>query len=469
MTTVEFSCTCGKQFRARADQGGQHRRCPSCGSVICIPSVALAPIEQAPGAFSPAKLLQVPKTFSHLLVFLLIGWATFSIVMFILSWFSEVMKWLSLLLFLAASVAVVQQVWKLMRARQLVLEKKDVPLLWGFVRLIAWDPIQGVLVLKNKSVSFSDDNLNDGEGGVRLLFPILGEELALRVPLEVQTLRFSDSNILTQEYLSVSIRGTMKWRIVDIRKFYLFVSRELRSTGDTGRLAVSLTGPAASPNHTEALMTSAIEWMRILAEEQTRMVVSRAKSGLLIADRLSHELPEMNPTSIPFHSPTGPASRPDPSQWGGATEGLASAIHDTIAQRLEGYGIAVDDVSLQEIKLPEEIVNECIAAAKAYYTPVRAQREASEKYANAQAALKAEVDVLGKEAVGTERIVGAAPAFALSDFLVKFLNQRLSNVGQPGNTDALAAAMIAGQTTGQGTQQQLPSGEGGVARENKAS
>ena len=37
-----------------------------------------------------------------------------------------------------------------------VLTVKDVPLLWGFVRLLAWDPIEGVLILQNKSVVFSD-------------------------------------------------------------------------------------------------------------------------------------------------------------------------------------------------------------------------------------------------------------------------------------------------------------------------
>jgi len=380
------------------------------------------------------------------------AWLAIALIVFVASWFSVVLKYTGLVLFLLVTGATIQQIWLLLRARQQVLERKNVPLLWGFVRLIAWDPIQGVLVLKNKSVSFSDDNLHDGQGGVRFLYPVLGEELVLRVPLEVQTLRFSDSNILTKEYLSVSVRGTMKWRISDIKKFYLLVSRELRSTSDT-RGSVTLAQPSTSDqkDSAELMLNSAIEWMRVIAEEQTRTVVSRAKSGLLIADRLSQEMPEIGASSD-THPPAQeiavpPANRRSAAEWGGATEGLASAIHDTIAQRLEGYGIAVDDVSLQEIRLPEEIVQECIAAAKAFYIPLRAQRESAIQYAGKHAELRAEVELLGRENVGTREVVGAAPAFTLTDFLSQFLSKRMGTL--PSSADVMAAQIAAGTALGQ--------------------
>ncbi len=463
--TIDFTCSCGQQFRARWDQGGKTRRCPTCGVLVTIPKVAVASPTPAdtsnaarPGPSVAARFLQVPSTFGHLVAFLMAGWLTIAVLVFILSWFSDILKYVGLFLFLVATCAVVQQIWKLLRARQLVLEQKEVSLLWGFVHLIAWDPIQGVLVLKNKSVSFSDDDLQDGQGGVRFIYPVLGEELALRVPLEVQTLRFSDKDILTREYLSVSVRGTMKWRIVDIRKFYLLVSRELRSTSDT-RGAVTLTQRPDDPRagNATSLLDSAAEWLRIIAEEQTRTVVSRAQSGLLIADRLSQELPDMK-SSSDLHSLSNDiavpvAQRRSSTEWGGATEGLASAIHDTIAQRLEGYGIAVDDVSLQEIRLPEEIVQECIAAAKSYYIPMRAEREAAVRYSNKQAELRAEVELLGKEAVSTREVVGAAPAFTLTDFLSQYLNRKM---GAPAAAVDPMAGVIAAQIAAAANAPQLP-------------
>jgi regulator of protease activity HflC (stomatin/prohibitin superfamily) len=351
-----------------------------------------------------------------------------------------------LFLFICATAATLQQIWKLLRARQLVLTQKDVPLLWGMVRLVAWDPVEGVLLLHNKSVSFADDNLQDGQGGVRFIYPLLGEELALRVPLEVQTLRFSDEKVLTKEYLSVTIRGTMKWRIVDIKRFYLLVSRVLRTTGDHGDQPGTST-PIRGVNLSDVgenttigrLLGAAIEWLRLLAEEQTRMVVSKVSSGLLIAERLSSELPEIQ--TNPQTAPQGGTPQTGNHEWRNAADGLSQTIFGVIAPRVAEYGITIDDVSLQELRLPEEIVQQCIQACKAAYLPVLAQRQAAAK----RAELAAEVELLGRESVGARQVVGAAPAFALVDFISQFLNKNLAGslATTPTASAAIAGALVA--------------------------
>ena len=468
--TVNFSCGCGKAFRARVDQGGKAYICPSCGVTVRVPQLGMAtgaipPIShgdshakvQADGTASAngkaseseltetrdnhsARFFSAPATFGHMLAHFMVTWTALSLLCFVISFTSIVMKYVALGLFLLTTAATIQQIWFLMRARQRVLDAKDVPLLWGFVRLIAWDPIEGVLFLRNKSIAFSDDNLQDAQGGVRFLYPIFGEELALRVPLEVQTLQFSDENVLTREYLSVTIRGTMKWRIADVRKFYLLVSRELRSTanhGDQVSQGALFRGPQAQST-TEQLLRAAIEWLRVLTEEQTRLVVSRAKSGLLIADRLTREL-------VPSHSgPENTGGSPGEgaltAELGNATDGLAGAIHDTLAHRLDMYGIAVEDVSLQEIRLPEVVMQECIEAAKAYYYPLLGKREGSRKVAE----LAAEANILGPDAVAAKQVVGAAPAFAMADFLSAFVQKRLApQLGLTGDATGTAAALAA--------------------------
>jgi regulator of protease activity HflC (stomatin/prohibitin superfamily) len=387
---------------------------------------------------------RVPATFKELLLYIIAGWLGAVVFAVVLSLFSIYTAIGGLLLFLSATGAAVQQIWALLRARQRVLVDKDVPLLWGLVRLMAWDPVEGVLFLQNKRLAFSDDDLHDGHGGVRFVYPILGEELALRVPLEVQTLRFADEKVLTREYLSVTVRGTMKWRIVDIRRFYLLVSRELRSTLDHGgqtrqsRLMASsptTSGLPISATNAGEMMTLAIEWLRVLAEEQTRTVVSRVSSGLLMADRLSSEISE---ASAQRSERALPSSQSAPSEWTGAADGLARAIYDTIAARVTAYGISVDEVSLQEIRLPEEIVQQCIEACKAAYLPLLAQREASRKRAD----LAAEVDLLGRELVGTREVVGAAPGFSLVDFVGKFLNQKLADPAGIGLAAATTTAAV---------------------------
>jgi regulator of protease activity HflC (stomatin/prohibitin superfamily) len=294
-----------------------------------------------------------------------------------------------------------------------VLTEKDVSLVYGLVRLIAWDPTEGILLLRNKQVDFADDDLHDGKGGVRLVYPILGEELALRVPLEVQTLSFTDTNVLTREYLNLSIGATMKWRIENIQKFYLLVSRELRSTNEKAGEVEELAQTARRHARVSAqrmvvqLMNASVDWLRGLAQEQTRIVVSRVRSGLLIADRLMADVPEVR----------GVDALSSPPEFGGATDGLASAVHQTLSERLKDFGIAVVDVTLQEIKLPEEIVRQCVEAAKTAYIPLMSKRNATKRHAE----LKADVDLLGKEAVAAREVIANAPAYALRDFLSEFI------------------------------------------------
>ena len=436
--SLQFSCpSCGKRLGARADQAGRSYRCPGCGEVVRVPTLS-APAEPSPAVVEqavPAGGLVAggpPKTTGELLLLLLGGWSAIVFVGLIAMFFGSIVFYFALAVIAAATFATAYQALRLLSARQTVLHEKNVSLLFGMVRLIAWDPTEGVLILRDKSVSFHDDDLHDGKGGVRFIYPVLGEELALRVPLEVQTLHYSDDNVLTREYLGLKIRGTMKWRIVDIERFYLQMSRELRSTREAAladpRVVPKLDHEPARAT-TAKLVDAAIEWLRGLAEEQTRLVVSRVRSGLLLADRMMSDVPEVRAA---IESPAAAA------EFGGASEGLASAIHATLSDRLKEYGLSVVDVSLQEIGMPQAIVEQCAKACKTAYLPLMAHRQASAKHAD----LRAEVDVLGKEAVGAREIVSNAPAYALGDFLTKFITARTPST-PGGNVPTIDVAALA--------------------------
>jgi regulator of protease activity HflC (stomatin/prohibitin superfamily) len=380
---------------------------------------------------NPNSRSLVPQTFTGLFGVLAALWIAVVLAALILSFFSIALKFAAASLFLTGTGIVGRQAWQLLGAKRRVLVKKYVPVLWGRVGLVAWDPVEGVLFLRNKAISFVDDQLEDARGGIRCIYPDLGDELALIVPLETQTLKFADDKVLTREYLSVTIRGSMKWKITDLKRYYLQVSRELRSTGKLadGRESsyISTTtgdnGSGVEATSTK-LMASSIEWLRLLAEERTRTVVSRVSSGLLIADRVYDSLgsgaggPQSELARL-----AGIPSAVEGNQtaWRSAAETLSQSIAQTISEGVADTGISIVSVSLQEIQLPEEVVARCIEAAQAAYLPLLAQRQAAVKRAD----LSADVDLLGKEAVGTREIVGAAPPFALVDFLSQFVTKQL--------------------------------------------
>jgi hypothetical protein len=269
--------------------------------------------------------------------------------------------------------------------------------------------------------------------------------------------------VLTREYLSVTVSGTLKWRIVDIRKFYLLLSRELRTTADhvhterTDYLTPGdredgvIDGEARIRKSITNRVALAITWLRVLTEEQTRFALSRVSSGLLIADRLANDMPEIRAvageprdSSLLNALASAPPQAANP-EWSGTTDGLARCIFDTLRARVDPYGILIEDVSLREVALPPEIIVECTRAAKAAYLPLLAQRQAAADLAVKRAGLAAEVELLGRDAVAAREIAAVAPAFTLADFLNDVVRKGVSPQGAAGLvTSAATIGMVGG-------------------------
>lgn len=286
-------------------------------------------------------------------------------------------------------------------AKSRVLAEGEVKLWNGLTKLVSWNPNEGVLFLRNKQIEFVDDNAHDG-GGIRVVYSLLGEELALRVPLEIQTLPFEDSQVLTREYLPLTIKGTMYWKISDLSRFYLLVSSEIHSLSDSGRHSIEKS--ASRPQYEVAK-----HWLQSMAEEKTRAVISRTGTGLLIADQLASDLPRVLPESQSFLTPGPHAS----AAYRSATESLAETIKAEFDSSIREYGLEIHRVALQEVRLPNEIYAAAVDACKAAYLPLKAQAEALER----KLKLQAEVDVLGKDVVGMKEITANIPALAFQEFL----------------------------------------------------
>jgi regulator of protease activity HflC (stomatin/prohibitin superfamily) len=286
-----------------------------------------------------------------------------------------------------------------------VLRDKEVPLWNGWAKLVAWDPGEGILFLKNKKPKFWHQIPEDG-GGIGLIYATLGEEVATRVPLEYQTLPVTDHEVLTKECIPLIVRATIWWRIVDLRAFYLSLGREVHEISDRGQHTV--LAPTLRPQ-----LETAEQWLRTMAEETTRTIVSRIGTGLLIADHLPSDVPvPVQPagallTAIPESS----------SSYRTATEGLAAELEKAARDRVAQYGIEIHRVSLQEVKFPPDIYAAAVDACRSSYLPLKAHAEAIAK----KMALQAEADVLGAEAVGMREITSNIPALAIQDLLTPML------------------------------------------------
>ncbi len=321
---------------------------------------------------------------------------------------------LSLTALIAGTIFVLISLGDLISAKRKSLTGQEVPFWMGLAKIVTWNPTEGVYFLKEKDGDLVDSNPDDG-GGIRVVFPHLGEELVLRVPLEIQTLSFKDKEVLTKEYIPLAIQGIIYWKVVDLEKFYLRISKEVHIVNDTGKhdIATSTTRPK---------FEVAEYWLRAMAEEKTRSVVSQLGTGLLIADKLMADLPAIfyNQGENLFGGAT-PKSSP-------STEGLADAIKTEFASSVNAFGLEIHRVALQEVQLPREIYTAAVDACKSAYLPIKARAEAIER----KMKLQAEVDVIGKEAVGLKEIAANSPsvllqaspyAMALQENLASFFQQ----------------------------------------------
>lgn len=229
--------------------------------------------------------------------------------------------------------------------------------------------------------------------------------------------------MMTQEYVPLEIKGTIYWRVVDLTSFYTFVSREIHKIDDDAQHEALLGEPRGRVRSgTSRQFEAAEEWLRSIAEEQTRAVVARVNTGLLFAEQIVSDLPPEIRKQVDPNAENSVSSPASTKSYRSATDGLAGMIHDTIAGIVPQYGIEVHRVALQEVRLPEQVHRAAVDACITAYKPLAAQRDAAAKRIMSRADadgrkmhLEAAADVMGADAVAKREVVGSVQPFAFGN------------------------------------------------------
>lgn len=428
---LTFRCACGATLRADEDRVHTQVQCPACGRPVLVP----APAEHAETFSSRGGNDLAPNTLP-LVPAILIAAAVPIVLMMLLPIVLGASVWtIAFCMWLAALVPVALVIYVL-RARNRAFRehRPEIDLFGGFVKLILWDPNEGILLLKNKKIDFIDDDPRDS-GGVRFIYPMLGHEVGLRVPLTVQPVEFNDEAVYTRDSVPLSMRVTLWWRIRDLKAYYLSVSQEFHGLDERGRGTTQGEGDATrrvAAASARSQLQAAERWVTMSAEEETRAFVSTISTSLLVAEQIMSQLPAAAAGPGEYQQANtwsdGAAGQDDKlSMYQTATNLLAERLLPRINEKLVPKGIEVDRVSLQEVRLPLEIHQKAIDASKAWYAVLEAQRTGRGEAARLQEL----AGVIGAETVGKSEMLKNLQGMTLYQ-LPQFLDDLFQGSGRRG-------------------------------------
>jgi regulator of protease activity HflC (stomatin/prohibitin superfamily) len=273
--------------------------------------------------------------------------------------------------------------------------RREMELVGGWVKLVLWEPNEGVVILRNKAIT---EVLEDGEGGKKFIFPILGDEVKARFPLTTRLLEWEDARILTRESIQVKMKVAAWWKATSLREFALTID----------------TGIHVNESHRNVgLLEAAEHWLKTLTESTLRSIVSHASIATLVSSQASHYL----------RAASASPALPDTPDHQDPVKAIGGELQRELNLKLRDFGAVVTDCAIQEITFAPDIQAAIDRVWRAALLPAQSAHEAEAR----RIALEAEVGVLGPDAV---RLAEVFKQLGGSTFF-----------GLPGGVDALVSRM----------------------------
>jgi regulator of protease activity HflC (stomatin/prohibitin superfamily) len=343
-------------------------------------------------------------------------------------------------LFLLVALAVALPV-VLAKGRAIRQQKEEIPLFCGLVKLILWEANQGLVLLRNKRISAVIYGPRDG--GTKFIFPVIGDELRVRVPLTLRLTQFEDRKVLTRESMQLRLKVAIWWRIADLQKYYYLIDKQVHVMTERFQhdwIAEAL--PAGVQADARAAQQGAAEkWMLTIAESCIHKLVSQSTTAFLVSKQASSYL-HVEDQHRPVPSNVPPGAPTDPPETAATPTTLPDEIHQMLHPKVSEYGLEIDRVEIQEVSLSEEIQRALNAVFTATLKPAQTEQEARAE----QIRLQAAASVLGVETVALTEVMkqfkGSTYVGGMPKFIELLFAQTLAQ-GKKG-----AAALPGGGTGG---------------------
>lgn len=282
----------------------------------------------------------------------------------------------------------------LCKARAIAGKKKEQSVFFNLIKLILWEPNEGFILLRNKKIK----EIVHGEGGgIRFFLPMLGEEIATRVPLGVQLTYFEDDHFLTRELVEVHVRAGIWWHVVDVEKYYFLITSGVH-------VVTEKAGHLHQARENYDRRDTAEAWIQALAESSLRKLIAQANYAALVSATASSHI--------------NSAVEPDgavPNQEGVTPDHISERLRRDLTPKVQEYGLDLNRVEIQDVTLDAKIQDAITKVWTASLKPAQSESEARAK----RIELEAIAGVLGVEAAAMNEVaknfqdanyVGGVPA-----------------------------------------------------------
>jgi regulator of protease activity HflC (stomatin/prohibitin superfamily) len=341
-----------------------------------------------------------------------------------------------------SSIVVAVLVWKLyFSPRSAAYEggsitPSRVKILAGRAQLVLCHPNETYVFLKHKRVA----GITGENGGEQLIFPAFGEEAIGPVSLATEMLPWTDKHVLTREAQPLEIALGVQWRVADPEKYAFRIASEVHR--DAAKMTADFSGSSrlASENTVIDPRRPATSWLYLWVESAVRSYVSRLGMADMVVSAASLQWLNLS---------AGEGSRTNAK-----FDEMAEEVVRSVNKKATDYGLAIESVSVQGIKLPQRFQDAIDRTREAFLKPIASEQEMKAR----QFEVRGELEVL-KNLLGDD-------AFRMNELLKNF---RGANFGYFPFQDVInkvagqvAAAAAAGATP------ELPanSSNSGLARSN---
>jgi regulator of protease activity HflC (stomatin/prohibitin superfamily) len=259
--------------------------------------------------------------------------------------------------------------YALPRTKAYQMGSGKMPVLLGFGEIVFWEPgYTFVFLRKKKFVEFGDS-----AGDIKTIFGLLGQKAIGPISLKTELMVWKDDGVLTRDAQQIELQVALWWRIADPRLFLSKVSGEVKIGGDFNHMKVQ---------------EAATVWFDALTESVARQTVNQMGVAEIISFTATDFL------------------QGEPKQIAGAAsqegfEGLVRRIAPDLAQKAGAYGLQVERVEIQNVKLSPDIQKAIDETRKAFLLPIRSTQEAEAQKITWQKA----AEVLGSENVALNELL----------------------------------------------------------------